>query len=81
MNRSGTLRVSTAIGYLAPARNRLNLTIRGGCHVRRIIFEGRRASALSSYVIVFVLDDTTRAIIEQAAVAGKLYSGGQRRRD
>src|SRR5205823_8869913 len=46
MNRSGTLRVSTAIGYLAPARNRLNLTIRGGCHVRRIIFEGRRASGV-----------------------------------
>ncbi len=43
MNRNGNLRISTAIGYLAPARNRLNLTIRGGAHVRRILFEGTRA--------------------------------------
>lgn len=43
MNRSGTLRISTAIGYLAPARHRLNLTIRGGCHVRRILFDGKTA--------------------------------------
>src|SRR5690606_29432645 len=35
MNRNGSLRISTAIGYLAPARHRLNLTIRGGAHVRR----------------------------------------------
>ncbi|MEO8541873.1 MAG: mycofactocin system GMC family oxidoreductase MftG [bacterium] len=43
MNRNGNLRISTAIGYLAPARNRLNLTIRGNAHVRRILFEGKRA--------------------------------------
>lgn len=43
MNRVGTLRVSTAIGYLAPARHRLNLTIRGRCHVHRVLFEGTRA--------------------------------------
>ncbi len=43
MNRNGNLRISTAIGYLAPARNRLNLTIRGGAHVQRILFEGKRA--------------------------------------
>jgi choline dehydrogenase len=43
MNRNGSLRISTAIGYLAPARHRLNLTIRGGAHVRRILFEGKRA--------------------------------------
>ncbi len=43
MNRNGSLRISTAIGYLAPARHRLNLTIRGGAHVRRILFEGTRA--------------------------------------
>ena len=43
MNRNGNLRISTAIGYLAPARNRLNLTIRGNAHVRRILFEGLRA--------------------------------------
>lgn len=43
MNRTGTLRISTAIGYLQPARERLNLTIRGHCHVGRILFEGQRA--------------------------------------
>jgi choline dehydrogenase len=43
MNRTGTLRVSTAIGYLAPARHRLNLTIRAGCLVDCVLFEGRRA--------------------------------------
>jgi choline dehydrogenase len=43
MNRNGNLRISTAIGYLGPARHRLNLTIRGNAHVRRILFEGDRA--------------------------------------
>ncbi|HLZ70511.1 MAG TPA: GMC family oxidoreductase N-terminal domain-containing protein [Dehalococcoidia bacterium] len=43
MNRTGTLRVSTAIGYLQPARPRLNLTIRAHCHVNRVLFEGQRA--------------------------------------
>jgi choline dehydrogenase len=43
MNRQGSLRVSTAIGYLAPARHRLNLTIRARCHVHRVLFEGARA--------------------------------------
>ncbi|OAI42172.1 hypothetical protein AYO38_03240 [bacterium SCGC AG-212-C10] len=43
MNRTGTLRISTAIGYLAPARDRLNLTIRGGCQVNRVLFEGNTA--------------------------------------
>ena len=33
------IRVSTAIGYLAPARNRLNLTIRGGCLANRVLIE------------------------------------------
>jgi choline dehydrogenase len=43
MNRTGSLRVSTAIGYLQPARGRLNLTIRAGCLVDRVLFEGDRA--------------------------------------
>jgi choline dehydrogenase len=40
------IRVSTAIGYLAPARDRLNLTIRGGCLVNRIVVENGRAVAV-----------------------------------
>jgi len=43
MNRTGTLRISTAIGYLNPARHRLNLTIRADCLVNRVLFEGTRA--------------------------------------
>jgi choline dehydrogenase len=43
MNRTGNVRVSTAIGYLAPARHRLNLSIRGNCHVHRLLFDGGRA--------------------------------------
>ena len=37
------IRVSTAIGYLAPARSRLNLTIRGGCLVKRVVIENGHA--------------------------------------
>lgn len=37
------IRVSTAIGYLAPARNRLNLTIRGGCLAKQVVIENGRA--------------------------------------
>lgn len=37
-NRNG-VRMSTAVTYLAEARPRLNLTIRGGCMVQRVLFE------------------------------------------
>ena len=37
------IRFSTALGYLNPARHRLNLTIKPNCVTRRIIFEGKRA--------------------------------------
>ena len=33
------IRVSTSIGYLAPARNRLKRTIRGGCLAKRVVIE------------------------------------------
>jgi choline dehydrogenase len=41
-NRAAGNRISTNIGYLIPARGRLNLTIRGGCLVHRLLFEGNR---------------------------------------
>ena len=41
-NRDG-VRWSTAICYLDPARERANLTIRGDCLVRRVLFKGTRA--------------------------------------
>ena len=37
------MRLSTAIAYLLPARQRPNLTIRPQCHVSRVLFEGPRA--------------------------------------
>ena len=46
MNRSGRARIDTAVGYLAPARHRLNLSIRADCLVNRVIFEGDRAVGL-----------------------------------
>jgi len=45
-NNPDGIRLSTAIGYLNPARHRLNLTIRSGCTARRIIFDGNKAVGL-----------------------------------
>ena len=42
MNKLGRLRISCAIGYLAPARCRPNLTIRANATVRRLLIEGGR---------------------------------------
>jgi choline dehydrogenase len=46
MNKDGRTRMSVAICYLEPARDRLNLTVRGNCHVRRILFDGCRATGV-----------------------------------
>lgn len=46
MNRRGMVRWSANLGYLAPARDRLNLTIRGGCLVDRVLIEEGRAVGL-----------------------------------
>ncbi len=71
MNRNGTLRISTAIGYLAPARHRLNLTIRGRSHVRRILFEGKRSVGVEVDVDGTVQNAYGREII---LAAGALHS-------
>lgn len=42
-NNIDGVRMSTAMTHLQPMRHRLNLTVRGKVHVRRVIFEGRRA--------------------------------------
>jgi choline dehydrogenase len=46
MNKLGRLRISTAIGYLAPARVRPNLTIQGDTLTRRLIVENGRVVAV-----------------------------------
>ena len=42
-NNVDNVRISTAVGYLTDTRHRLNMTIRSGCRVHRIIIENRRA--------------------------------------
>jgi len=42
-NRRDGVRISTAIGYLAPARHRMNLTIRSGVNAHRVTIENGRA--------------------------------------
>ena len=42
-NRRGCLRISTAIAYLLPARERPNLTIRPNCLVHRVLIDDLRA--------------------------------------
>ena len=37
------VRVNTALAYLSPLRDRENLEVRGGCRVRRVVFDGTRA--------------------------------------
>lgn len=43
LNNPNGIRFSTALGYLDPARHRLNLSIRANCSVHRVIFDGNRA--------------------------------------
>ena len=45
-NNPNGIRWSTALGYLDPARNRLNLTLRPNCTVHKILFEGNRATGV-----------------------------------
>ncbi|MGD9894372.1 MAG: mycofactocin system GMC family oxidoreductase MftG [Dehalococcoidia bacterium] len=42
-NKREGVRLSTAIAYLLPARDRLNLTVRGNCLVHRVLIEDGRA--------------------------------------
>jgi choline dehydrogenase len=46
LNNMDGVRWSTALGYLDPARHRLNLTIRANCHVTRLLFKGKRATGV-----------------------------------
>ena len=43
LNNPDGIRWSTAIGYLMPARHRMNLTIKANCMIHRILFEGTKA--------------------------------------
>jgi predicted dehydrogenase (TIGR03970 family) len=45
-NNPDGVRWSTALGYLNPARHRLNLTIRPNCTIQRLIFDGTKATGV-----------------------------------
>ena len=42
-NNPNGVRWSTNIGYLSQSRHRLNLTLRGDCHVHKLLFDGATA--------------------------------------
>ena len=46
MNNPKGVRMSTSLTYLNPVRNRMNLTVRSSVTVRRIVFEGTRATGV-----------------------------------
>ncbi|MDE2937724.1 MAG: mycofactocin system GMC family oxidoreductase MftG [Chloroflexota bacterium] len=46
LNNPGGIRMSTALTYLNDCRHRLNLTIRPNVQVRRVVFEGKRATGV-----------------------------------
>ena len=46
LNNPGGVRMSTAITYLNASRHRLNLTIKGDVMVRRILFQGNKATGV-----------------------------------
>ena len=46
MNNPNGVRMSTALTYINPNRHRLNLTIRANVLVRRILFEGNKATGV-----------------------------------
>ena len=48
MNNPNGVRMSTALTYVNPNRHRLNLTIRANVRVRRILFDGLRATGVEA---------------------------------
>ena len=48
LNNIDGVRMSTAITYLNPVRNRLNLTVRGNVTVRRAVFDGKRVTGVEA---------------------------------
>ncbi len=45
-NNPGGVRLSTALAHLGPARHRLNLTVKAGCLVHRVLFDGNTATGV-----------------------------------
>jgi choline dehydrogenase len=69
MNRTAEARVSTNDAYLEPARARPNLTILGGVHVDRVLFDGQRAIGVRALSDDTPTDFSAREIILSAGPA------------
>ncbi|MEM7275191.1 MAG: GMC family oxidoreductase N-terminal domain-containing protein, partial [Actinomycetota bacterium] len=74
MNKLGRVRISTAVGYLAPARIRDNLTILSDTTARRVVVDGGRAVGVD----VLDADGTERRIRARlvVAAAGAVHTPG-----
>ena len=48
LNNINGVRVSTALGYLNSCRHRLNLTIKANVLVKRVLFDGKRATGIEA---------------------------------
>ena len=66
MNNPDGIRMSTALTYLNPVRHRLNLTVRANVTVRRIIFDGNRATGVE----VESGDDTFIVEADELVISG-----------
>ena len=47
-NQLDGVRMSAALTHLNPMRHRLNLTVRGGVHVQKVLFEGSKAAGVQA---------------------------------
>ena len=68
-NNLDGVRMSAAITHLSPMRHRLNLTVRGGVFVRKVLFEGSRAVGVEaeSGGEVFTLE-SDRVVLSAGAI-------------
>ena len=68
-NNLDGVRMSAAITHLSPMRHRLNLTVRGGVFVRKVLFEGSRAVGVEaeSGGEVFILQ-ADRVVLSAGAI-------------
>ena len=65
-------RMSTARAYLAPVRGRANLTVRTGCEINRLLFEGSRTTGVE--YVRFEQLHTAGASTEVVVCAGAINS-------
>ncbi len=68
-NNLGGVRMSAALTHLGPMRHRLNLTVRGGVYVRKVLFEGSRAVGVEaeSGGEIFILE-ADRVVLSAGAI-------------